>query len=183
MDLNTDQLLKQTKKLSDNTHQKIFYQFEANGANFFNCALCRKWNISSEKFLGHVKSPIHQGLVKSKQVPDAQQFREFLKRTKTCLEKIKLLEIYKKNSFSAHTPDVQKEFSLAEKTSTLFVDKEIFYIGIEYVFELCDEKVNKKLFFCALCGTTFNGETISIHLLSYGHSMKYVVSNISNNKI
>ena len=71
-------VLTQTKKLSDNTFEKIFSRNPRNEARMFtyNCHLCGVASLPGERALQtHITGKKHQQRLVFDYVPDAQQFR------------------------------------------------------------------------------------------------------------
>lgn len=77
---NVDQLLKQTKKLSDGSYGNIFSRVYQDTKNFiYICYLCNVSNIlNDEALMTHANSFSHKQKISFENVPDASNFTKGL---------------------------------------------------------------------------------------------------------
>lgn len=83
-------VLPQTKKLSDGKFEKIFTQNYRNENRelTYNCHLCAVANLAGDKLKIHINGKIHQKLLTTEYVPNAEKFRaEITQKIKRNLKK------------------------------------------------------------------------------------------------
>lgn len=184
-------VLSQSKKLSDNTFEKIFSRNDRNEAGIFtyNCHLCAVASLPGEKALQtHITGKKHQKRLVYDYVPNAQEFRTpLVPKPKS---KILLSHIMKflTRSFLVlpfHLSDVpppgcEEETVVVSYLEQISEKQSKPLIGLEYVVELIDRKAKEPFYICTLCDKKCDPRNITPQITSHRHRMKYLVRKVMN---
>jgi len=160
-------VLTQTKRLSDNTVEKIFSRNPRNESRLFtyNCHLCGVASLPGERALQtHITGKKHQQRLLYGYVPDALQFRTPLApKVKTSL-------------FPGEPapPGYEDEVNTVSFLEPIANKQLKPLIGLEYVVELADNKSKEPFYVCTLCEKRCDPRNIIAQITSHRHRMKFL---------